>query len=140
MDQISIDIKTIDWTEVDHSCLGLMITKGKSATIAWGDGRKQTARGRQDCLNGGLVWTSICHYYAHKDYGYTIDIQGDDGAIIGFSGMAMFEQVGGAEPERQQKPRVTKAEQERQAKETERFLLPQIATHSAEQQLATELG
>lgn len=43
-------------------------------------------------MNGGLVWTSICHYYAHKDYGYTIDIQGDDDSIIGFSGMAMFEQ------------------------------------------------
>lgn len=35
MDQISIDIKTIDWTEGDHSCLGLMIANGKSATIAW---------------------------------------------------------------------------------------------------------
>lgn len=67
MDQISIDIKTIDWTEVDHSCLGLMITKGKCATIAWGDGRKQTARGRQDCLNGRLVWTSIGRYYAYMD-------------------------------------------------------------------------
>lgn len=92
MDQISIDIKTIDWTEGDHSCLSLMIANGKSATIAWGDGRKQTVYGRQDYLNGGLVWTSIDHYYAHKGYCYTIDIQGDNGSIIGFSGMAMFEQ------------------------------------------------
>lgn len=92
MDQISVDIRTIDWTEGDHSCLGLIVAMGKSVTIAWGDGRKQTVHGKADSQSGGLAETCVDHYYARKDCGYTIDIQGEDGSIIGFSGLGMFEQ------------------------------------------------
>lgn len=92
MDEIHIDIHTIDWTEGEHSSLSLMLAKGKNATVAWGDGRKQSCEGRPDYLNGGLVWHRFDHYYPFKNYDYTIDIYADDDAIIGLSGMAMFEQ------------------------------------------------
>lgn len=92
MDEILIDIHTINWTEGEHSGLSLMLAKSKTATVAWGDGRKESFEGRQDYLNGGLVWHRFDHYYPFKDYNYTIDIYADDDAIIGFSGMAIFEQ------------------------------------------------
>lgn len=92
MDEIHIDIHTKDWTEGEHSGLTLMLAKGKNATVAWGDGRKQSCERRPDYLNGGHVWYRFDHYYPFKDYNYTIDIYADDDAIIGFSGMAMFEQ------------------------------------------------
>lgn len=92
MDEIHIDIHTIDWMEGEHSGLSLMLAKGKTATVAWGDGRKQSCEGRPDYLNGGLAWHRFDHRYPFKDYNYTIDICADDDAIIGFSGLAMFEQ------------------------------------------------
>lgn len=93
MSGIIIDIHTIDWTEGEHCGLSFMIAKDKSATVAWGDGRKQTVYGREDYLNGGLIWQRLDHSFPFKDYDYTIDIQSDyDDAIIGFCGLAMFEQ------------------------------------------------
>lgn len=92
MDEIKIDIHTIDWTEGEHSGLSLMLAKGKTATVAWGDGRKESFVGRLDCLDGRLVWHKFEHYYPCKNYDYTIYICAEDNAIIGFSGMTMFEQ------------------------------------------------
>ena len=93
MSEIVIDIHTIDWTEGDHCGLSFLIVNGKKANVAWGDGRKQSVYGREDYLNGGLVWQRVDHYFPQKDNDYTIGIQSDDdNTIIGFSGMAMFEQ------------------------------------------------
>lgn len=92
MSEIVIDIHTIDWTEGEHADLDFMPLDGKTVNISWGDGSKQSVVGRRDYANGGLQWIRATHFYKFKDCDYTITITADDNSLIGFDGMAMFEQ------------------------------------------------
>lgn len=94
MSTIVIDIHTIDWTEGEHCALALMIAEGLHATVTWGDGKTQTVYGKKNKTNEELVWQKMNHCYRHKNHDYTIEIMSNsDDAIIGFSGLDMFEQT-----------------------------------------------
>lgn len=92
MSEIVIDIHTIDWTEGEHSNLDFMPLDGKIVNIAWGDGSKQSVVGGRDYANGGLQWRRAVHIYKYRDCDYTITVTADDDALVGFGGLAMFEQ------------------------------------------------
>lgn len=80
--QITIDIRTKDWTMGYYYSCDVLAPKGCPFTIEWGDGKTD-----QRCSNG--EWVSLIHEYPKSDYReelpYRICVYTEEeGALIGF--------------------------------------------------------
>ena len=92
MEQITINIQTLDWTMGGTVGLHLMLKKVCKAGIAWGDGKVQVVTGKQKQNSEKLAWVEADHSYPEKGVNYTITIcSEEEDAIIGFDGCGMFE-------------------------------------------------
>lgn len=77
MEKITVRISTKEWTQGEYVGFRLKLREGCTATIDWGDGKRQSANARGE----------YPHYFGKKNACYEIAITSDtDGGIIAFDG------------------------------------------------------